>query len=311
MTLHQLKVFVAVAKFKSFSLAGEELRLHQPSVSIAIRGLERGLEVKLFETLGRKVRLTRAGEEMLRISEEILPKLGGIKERLAEVEGLKKGKIKVGGSALAAATFLPVAVQRFKQEHLGIEVCLKIERSYVLEKQLLEGDLDLAILGWQPRSALLMAEPYLEEETVVIAAPSHPLARKRLVSLELLAKEPLVISERGNVLYDLVEQKFSEKGLCFKPTLEINVQVGGRDAIKRVVADGLAIGFLSKCHTLLEVKAGQLKVLNVPELNLKRIMYITVHKRKAGFPLQQKLIDFLWQYKGQKAGFDSKDRRSA
>ena len=52
------------------------------------------MEVKLFETLGRKVRLTRAGEEMLRISEEILPKLGGIKERLAEVEGLKKGKIR-------------------------------------------------------------------------------------------------------------------------------------------------------------------------------------------------------------------------
>ena len=311
MTLHQFKVFVAVAKFKSFSLAGEELRLHQPSVSIAIRGLERGLEVKLFETLGRKVRLTRAGEEMLRISEEILPKLGGIKERLAEVEGLKKGKIKVGGSAIAAATFLPVAVQKFKQAYPSIEVCLKIERTSVLEKKLVEGDLDLAILGWPPRSPLLVAEPYREEEIVAIAAPTHPLVRKRSVSLELLAKEPLAISEKGNVLRDLVDEKFTEKRLSIKPILEINVEIGGRDAIKRVVANGLAIGFLSKCHTVLEIGAGQLKVLKVPELNLKRIMYITVHKKKADFPLHQKLIDFLWQYKGQKAGFDSKDRRSA
>jgi DNA-binding transcriptional LysR family regulator len=142
-----------------------------------------------------------------------------------------------------------------------------------------------------------VAHPYREEDVVAIAAPTHPLARKRSVSLELLAREPVVISEKGNVLRDLVEQKFSEKGLCLKPALEINVQIGGRDAIKRVVAQGLAIGFISKCHILLEVKAGQLKVLKVPELTLKRAMYITIHKNQENSFLVQEMRNFLRHYK--------------
>jgi len=297
MTLHQLKAFVSVAKFKSFTLAGEELRLHQPSVSTAIRGLERHLEAKLFETLGRKVHLTRAGEELLQITEEILPKLGSLKERLAEVMGLKKGKIKVGGSALAAATFLPVAVQKFKQEHPGIEVCLKIDRSYVLERKLLEGDLDLAILGWPIRSSLLMGEPYREEKIVTIAPPNHALTKRDSVSLQLLAKEPLIIHEKGSNLRDMVERSFLERGISFTPVLEIDFQFGGRDTVRRMVESGLGIGFLPKCHVVGDVEAGRLKVLKVPELNLKTTMHIAVHKNRLRLSVLQAFIDFLRHYK--------------
>jgi len=197
MTLHQLEIFVTVAKVGSFTQAGEKLHISQPAVSKLIQSLERKLRVELFERLGNKYRLTSAGETLLQDAEEILAKIEGIKERMDEVQGLKKGRLRVGGSALAAASFLPVAIQRFKRERPGVEVVFTIERSGKSQKKLLQGELDLAIIGLAPRSPLLIGEPCLEFEIVTIAKPNHPLTKKRSVSLELLANEPLITYREG------------------------------------------------------------------------------------------------------------------
>jgi DNA-binding transcriptional LysR family regulator len=153
MTLHQLRVFTKVAEVQSFTKAAKELRLTQPSVSSLVQGLVSELKYKLFERRGMKIALTPEGAVFLRRVGEALATIHGAQDEIDEIHGLKKGKIRVGGSALAAASFLPVAVQKFKQEHPGIDVCLKIERSRVLEKKLVEGDLDLAVLGWPARFA--------------------------------------------------------------------------------------------------------------------------------------------------------------
>jgi DNA-binding transcriptional LysR family regulator len=296
-TLYQLKVFATVAKSRSFTLAGETLRVRQPSVSLLIKGLERELEVKLFEKIGNKIHLTRAGEELLQHTGEILAKVEGIKERIDDIKGLRKGKIAVGGSGLAAASFLAVAVQNFKKERPGIEVTLTIERSESLQKKLLEGELDLAILGWPPRSPLLIGEPYQDEEIVAIAPANHPLARKRSVPLELLAKEPLITYKQGTTIRDVVERRFAEGGFPFRPLLEVNLQWGSRDAIKGVVVSGLGIAFISKSYVVSEVKAGRLKVLKIPGLHLKRTMHIAIHKDRQSSSHVQTFIDFLRHFK--------------
>jgi DNA-binding transcriptional LysR family regulator len=221
----------------------------------------------------------------------------GIRERIDEIKGLKKGKIRVGGSALAAVSFLPVAVQRFKKEHPGIEIALKVQRSDSLEKKLLEGELDLAILGWPLRSPLLVGEPYREDEIVAIAPPNHPLTKRRSVPLELLAKERFISQEKGTPIRGMVEGRFAEKGLPFSAILEVDEQFGARDAIRSAVASGLGIGFLSKSHVVQDVEAGRLKMLKVPELKLKRSMYIAVQKNRKGSPLVQTFIDFLRHYR--------------
>ena len=296
MTLHQLKVFVTVAKLQSYTLASEKLGVRQPSVSLIIQSLQRELGVKLFDRLGNKVHLTRAGEELFRHAEEIIGKVEGLKEEMDELQGLKTGSISVGGTAIAAASFLPVAVQKFKEKHPGVSVTLKIERSRVLEKEILRGELDVAILGQAPHSSLIVGKPYRDEEIVVVAPPNHPLTKRSSVPLELIAKEPL-IAQKDTIVREMVERRFGESGLPFRVSLEVESSLGARDAIKKAVASGLGISFTSKCHVVGDVKGGELKVLNVPELNLKRTMYIAVHKNRMSAFLVKAFINFLRRHR--------------
>lgn len=297
MTIYQLQVFSVVAKLRNFTQAGKKLRIRQPSVSLLIQSLQQELGVKLFERLGTKLLLTRAGQELLRLTEDILPKVEGIKERLDEIGGLKKGKISVGGPAIAGASFLPGAVQAFIKDYPGIDMTLKIERSQTLEKELLEGTLDVALLGRTPGSPLLVSEPYCDEEIVAIAPPNHRLIKRRSVPLELIVKEPFITHKKGAIIRDMVEQRFIEKGLPFTPIFEVDLPGVGRDAIKRAVVSGHGIGFLSKCHVVADIEARRLKILKVPELRLKRTIYIAVHKNRQNAPLAQAFRDFLRNYK--------------
>jgi DNA-binding transcriptional LysR family regulator len=211
---------------------------------------------------------------------------------MADVSGLKRGKILVGGSSSAASSFLPVAVQTFKSKHPGIEVVLKIERSESLERKLIEGELDAAIMGRHPRSPVLKAQSYREDEIVAIAPPHHPLVKRRSVPLNLVARQPLIANGTDSYVRQLVEERFAELGLPYVPALEVTDQMSG-EAIKSAVASGLGIGFITKCHVLSELRAGKLAALKVPDLKLKRTMYFVVHKKRQSSLLIRTFVGFL------------------
>jgi DNA-binding transcriptional LysR family regulator len=293
MTLHQVKVFTTVAKLKSFTMAGEQLRVRQPSVSLLVQGLQKELGVKLFERLGNKVRLTRAGEELLRRSEDVLAKVEAIREAMEEFKGLRKGRISLGTSGIGAPSSLLASIKNFKERYAGVEVVLTIQKSEVLQKKLLDGELDVAILGWPPTSNALVGKPYGEEEVVTIAPPNHPLAGQESVPLDTVAREAWIGYEKGSALRHLIEQRFAENNISFKPQLELNSELGSRDAIKTAVESGLGISFICKCHVAAHIEAGRLKVLNVPDLNLKRTTYLATHKNRQNSSLVQAFIEFL------------------
>jgi DNA-binding transcriptional LysR family regulator len=297
MTLWQLKTFATVAREGSFTKAANALNISQPSVSSLVIGLQKELGVKLFEKFGMKPHLTEAGGRVLQLVESALATIEKIPEEMDEVRGLKKGRIRVGGSVVAGGSFLPAAVRQFERTHPGFEITLKIQRTGDLERMLLEGELDVANLGFAPRSSLVVAEPFREEEVAVIAPPNHPLTKKRSVPLKLLATQHLISTEKGVRFRDMVEQKFVAQGLSFAPSIQVNLDIGSRDVVRSAVASGLGIGFLSKCHVVNDVRAGRIKILNVPELKLKRAMYLAVHRNRQHSALVQSFTEYLARYR--------------
>lgn len=300
MTLHQLKVFTTVGKIKSFTQAAERLGVRQPSVSLVIKDLEQDLQVRLFEKLGHRINLTAAGQLLMQDAEDILAKAEGLRERMDELKGLKKGKIAVGGCPSAAASSFPFVADQFKREFSWVETRFRIDSSSSLEKSLLDGELDVAVLGRAPKSPLIIGEVYHQEEIVAIAPPNHPLAKKGSVPLMRIAREPIITDEKGGSLVrDLLEERFARLGVPFTPHMELSPRIGSRDAIRSAVAGGLGIGFITKCHVLSDVQAGRLKILKVPDLKLKRSSYIAVHKSRQKSPLVQAFIKLLKKSKGQ------------
>jgi len=212
------------------------------------------------------------------------------------LNGLEKGKLSVGTSFTAGSSFVPIAVPAFKKEFPGINLIFKIDRTESLEEKLLDGKIDVGILSRAPNSSLLLAKPHRKEKIVIFAPVNHPLANRRSVSMQLLAKEQFVIAN-GSMNRGMIERAFAQKGLPLNIVLEIDVHYGSREAVKTAVASGVGIGQSLLCQVTDEVLAGRLAVLNVPELNLHRTIHITVHKSRETSSLVQAFIEFLEGYK--------------
>ena len=180
MTLHQLRIFLAVARQRSFTLASEELHLSQPDVSLHIRELEEEVGLNLFERVGRKISLTQAGEVLREQANRIFAQLRETEQALGELKGLMRGSLLIGASTTIGMYLLPQALTDFRRRFPGIKVHLKIANTQEVERLVGEMEVDVGFTGGVlTPSKELKVETYLEDELVLILSPKHPLAKKR------------------------------------------------------------------------------------------------------------------------------------
>ncbi|HXL78406.1 MAG TPA: LysR family transcriptional regulator, partial [Candidatus Eisenbacteria bacterium] len=147
MTLRQLRTFKAVADLNSFSLAAQQLRLSQPSVSYQVKELEEALGVPLLDRLGKRVQLTEAGKILYGYARRTLDTLDEAALELEELRGIKRGNLRVGASTTVGIYLLPAALGAFKKLHPGVVISLEIGTRTRVQEQVLNNELDLAVVG--------------------------------------------------------------------------------------------------------------------------------------------------------------------
>lgn len=267
-TFRQLKVFDAIARHLSFTRAAEELHLTQPTVSMQIKQLTETVGMPLFEQIGKRIHLTGAGQALHATCREIFDSIERFEMDVANRQGLKKGHLKIA-AITTAKYFVPRALGPFCQRYPGIEVSLKItNRERVLERLANNLD-DLYILGQPPDNLDVSYEPFLENPLVVIARHDHPLAGKRRIALERIAKEPFLMREPGSGTRMATQRLFDKNRL----KINVRMEIGSNEAIKQAIAGGLGISVLSR-HTLaLEGESGPLAVLDVHGFPIERHWY--------------------------------------
>lgn len=267
-TLRQLELFEAIARLGSFTRAAEELFLTQPTVSMQIKKLSDIVGMPLFEQVGKKIYLTDIGHELHRTCRGISEHLSNFEMIAADMKGLKKGKLRLA-VVTTAKYFAPRLLGTFCQLYPGVDVSLKVSnRERVLER--LAGNLDdLYILGQPPEDVDVVAEAFLENILVVIAPASHPLAKKKKIPLERLAREPFLLREPGSGTRIAIEKLFGELGL----KLNMRMELGSNEAIKQAVIGGLGVSVLSS-HTLeSDTPTKRFVVLDVQGFPIKRYWY--------------------------------------
>ncbi len=242
MQIHQLKYFCAVARTGSFTRAAQQERLAQPSLSQQIRKLEDELGTKLFDRLGRQVRLTSFGEVFLPRAEGILRQVSDAQQEMHEMAGAGRGKVVIGSIPTIAPYFLPQCLASFAPKFPQILVNVVEEFTFELLDRIEKGTIDLALLALPIPGEHFVCQELLRERLYLVVPKNHRLASQLTVSLKQVEQDPFLLLKEGHC--------FRENTLsaCGRAKLQPNVvfESGQFTTILAMVAAGMGISVVPK-----------------------------------------------------------------
>lgn len=287
MNIQYFQTFREVALRQSFTRAAEELGYAQSSVTMQIQKLEREYGVQLLERYGRRLCLTSAGEELLKLVVQILDLYQQSKEKLAQQGG---GTLSIGTIDSLASYYLPSLIQQIRQKHPELMIQLQPDHESTIVKKVREGELDIGlILESKPSDSALEWLVLKEEPLVLIANPNHPLALQDKVSLEHLNGMEWIMTEATCNYRIMLEKVLRTNGISYKVGLEL----GNPEAIKRCVMAGSGISLLPRMVVEEELSRGALLALPFSHADIRLDLQMVIHPKKWMSKSMQAFVDLL------------------
>ncbi len=231
--LDQLRAFATVAERGSFSLAADRLNLSQPAVSLQVRALERQLGVRLLDRLGRGVKPTEAGQELLahvpRIAAAFDDALAAVNRHASGI----LGRVRIGTGETACIHLLPPALGALRRAFPGLEITVTTGNTVDVLKAVDEDRLDMGLVTMPVAGRVFDVTPLLRDEVVAIAPADRALPGR--VTADVLAALPVILYEPGAHFARLTDDWFARAGVELKPAMAL----GSVEAIKGLVTAGL------------------------------------------------------------------------
>ena len=297
-TMRQLRAFCAVVRHLSYTRAAEELGCQQPTVSALVADLERITKLTLLEQRGRHVALTSEGREVFAQAQLIIAAADEMRSAMAELRGITQEELvplRVAADTTFGTYVLPHLLGAFHQQHPHIKLHLHVANRASVRTYLLNGEVELVVAGRPPSVEELITEPFLVNQLVLIAAPTHVLAGQKQIPLTRLAQETFFLRESGSGTRAAVEELFEIAGL----PLKVSMVLGHVEAIKQAVAAGLGISVLSQVAVSREARYGTLVILDAEQFPIQRRWYIAYPAHRPLTASAEAFIAFLRTYEQQ------------
>jgi len=273
-TLRQLEVFVAIARLENVSRAAEDLSLSQSAASTALAELERQFDCKLFDRMGKVLKLNELGRSLLPMAAEVL-------SRTTEIESILQGKstfglLKVGATLTIGNYLATLLIGSFMKQHQDCQVQLHVQNTNSVMQQVAQYDLDLGLIEGNCHHPDLQVEPWIEDELTVFCSPQHALAKQGSASLDELLTSSWVLREQGSG----TRETFDHALRHHQSRLDVRMVLEHTEAIKRAVESGIGLACISRLALKDDIARGNLVALATPELDLKRQFMFVWHKKK-------------------------------
>jgi DNA-binding transcriptional LysR family regulator len=243
-TFRQLRLVLALAEAGSVSGAARATHVTQPTASMQLREVAESVGLPLYEVIARRVHLTEAGRELAKTARAIADEWAAFGQRVDAMKGLTRGTLRVAVVS-TAKYFVPRLLGTFCAKHPEIEISLEVLNRDGVVGRLRDNRDDLYVMSMPPTDVDLEDHVFLPNPLVVIAARSHPLAKRRNVELRDLGDLRFILREPGSGTRMAVDAHFRRHK--FRPRLRL--ELGSNEAIKEAVAGGLGIAVLSS-HAL-------------------------------------------------------------
>ena len=292
MDLRKLEVFCKVYELKSFSRAGKACLLSQPTVSEHIRHLETHLDVRLFDRLGREVVPTRAGEILYNYARRMLNLKREAGQTLERYRGKMSGDLELGGSTIPGQYILPSLIGRFREDFPDIFIKLIIGDTMKITNMVLDGELELGVVGAKIKNNKLQFEQLFDDELVLAVSPDHRWAKRSTIRLEELPQAPFIMREQGSGTRMTMLEIFEQAGLDSQE-FKVVAEMGSTDAIRQAIKAKVGVSILSRRAIADELQFEQLCHIPVKGLSLARHFYLVTHNKRSRSPVGQAFVDYL------------------
>lgn len=269
MDLRHLITFCAVVDRGSFSAAADELGISQPAVSAQIRSLEERVGERLLDRHGRGASVTETGRVLERYARRMIALQDELDRELGETGERISGLLEIGSSTGPGEVLLPPLLAEFRERHPEVRVSLIVSDTRAICQQVVDGDLELGIVGSDRPQRGLVVTPFIRDELIVIAPPDHPLAQRTSIDLATFVTYPVILQQRGSGVRDVVEQALRAAGI--RPAdLTVDMEIGLQQSVKAAVTSGHGITVISRRAVESDLAEGRLAGIAFSESDLRR-----------------------------------------
>ncbi|MFI3272622.1 MAG: selenium metabolism-associated LysR family transcriptional regulator [Pseudomonadota bacterium] len=293
----RLEAFCKVYELRSFSRAGEELFLSQPTISAHVLSLERTLGVTLFDRMGRTVVPTVAGEVLYSHGMRAFATLDTAVSELAALRDDVSGQLVLGGSTIPANYILPEVMGLYLQHFPAVSPSLEVADTAKIIELVGEGSISLGVVGATEALADLHFEPIYTDNFAVVVAPStvERLGIPAQMTAEKVLTLPWVMREMGSGTRSTFFEALTASTKSEIDTRKINtvLTVGTTEAVLRYVLAGLGVGVVSRLAAQAMLSSGALQEITVENFTATRPFYMVYNEKRVFFPAVAKFIEAL------------------
>lgn len=284
MTIKHLRVFNEVAESGKMSIAAAKFYLSQPTISQIIKELEEHYGFLLFERLSKKLYITEEGKKLLSYSKQVVQQFDELERRMLETS--KNLTFRIGSTVTVGSCLINDIIKKIKNIDESIEIYSYVNNTQIIEEELLNANIDIALVEGVVKSADLISIPAVDDYLVLVCNREHPLAKSRHFTVEALNNQRFAMRERGSGTREQFENYINKHGIKIKESVVANCPTALIDAV-------LEQGCLSVLSVRLveeEIKNGDIVILKNETCTWNRSFSIVYHKNKF---LSPRIVNFI------------------
>jgi DNA-binding transcriptional LysR family regulator len=274
--LYPIQVFYAVASEGSFSRAAEKLFRTQPAVSMMVQRLERELGEKLIDRSGRDLILTDAGQIVLEHARRLENLQTELENALAELRDNAAGRLIIGANE-STTLYLLRHIQKYRRLYPRVRIQIRRSLSSKIPSQLVEGDLELGVLSYDPADNRLDSRVIYNDHLAFVVSPQHRLANQETVSITELGMETFIAHHVDSPYRHVVLEQFQRH----KVPLNMDLEMPTVESIRKLVQRNEGVAFLPRMCVEPELEQGTLREVRVNELDVERKIRLAYPARRS------------------------------
>ena len=292
MDFDQLATFVYVAKLKSFSRAGQKVFRSQSAVSAQIRQLEQAYHARLLDRSAKSVELTPAGEVLFEYAVKLLRLRDESVQFVADRGNVVQGPVVFGANEATCLYLLPDIFAEFQRRFPLVHISIYRNFSHKILQRVEDGSIDVGIVTLPTKSPNLKVHHIHRDRLRFMVSTRNPLAQRSKLTLEEVASQPLILPRTG-----FTRQVLDKLFRPYRSRLHVTMELPSIGMIKRFVGADAGVSFISESFARDQVKAGEVKLLNVEGVDLYRELGL-VYRRDRSLPrAAQALIALIREYR--------------